>query len=422
MALGLNHQTAPINIREVVVFAPEQLGTALKDLLTRGIVYEAAILSTCNRTEIYCNLSSIEHVSLIIQWLGNYYANNTDLTPYLYKYAEHYAVQHILRVASGLDSLILGEPQILGQVKAAYQAANQAGTLGPCLERLFQYTFSVAKKIRTNTKIGMYPISIAFTAVGLAKQIFADLPKRTALLIGAGSTIALVIKHLRESSIGRIIIANRKLEHAVELLSENSRNYESAIAINLYQLPQYLTEADIIVSATTSPSIILEVKHVKDSLKKRRRPILLLDLAVPRDIDPTVSQIEDIYLYTVDDLGKIIQDNFNARQSAAQEAELIINKQVDEFMGWLRSLNYNMCINKLRQQAELLKDQVLARAIHQIALGKDPKEVICTLAHLLTNKLIHPPCVGLREAATRGDIVTLEVIKSLYHLDGGYLD
>jgi glutamyl-tRNA reductase len=415
LALGLNHKTAPVAIRERVAFHPEHLDSALRDLLNNGVVYEAAILSTCNRVELYCGLKEVADFSIIVQWLSNYHMLPTvDLQPYLYQYVEKRAVRHILRVAAGLDSVVLGEPQILGQVKAAYQAANNAGTLGALLERLFQHTFSVAKKVRTDTKIGASPVSVAFAAVGLAKQIFADLPKRTALLIGAGDTITLVARHLRENGIGRLIIANRTMEHAHALVTSFSGD-----AIDLDNIPIHLCMADLIVSATASSCLLIEAAQIRDSLKKRRRPILLLDLSVPRDIDPAVSKLDDVYLYTVDDLKEIIQDSIQSRQDAAQKAEEIIDGQVENFMAWVRSQDCTTSIYALRQQAEAVRNQVVTRALRQVAQGRDPIEVLQILANTLTNKFIHPPCVGLREAASKGDTDTLNLIRSLYRLDSG---
>jgi len=414
LALGLNHRTAPVDVRERVAFSPERLDTALRDLLDHGGAYEAAILSTCNRTELYCGLKEADN-RCVVQWLGDYHMlPAVELQPYLYQHVEQRAVRHILRVAAGLDSLVLGEPQILGQVKAAYQAANNAGTLGTLLERLFQHTFAVAKQVRTDTRIGASPVSVAFAAVGLAKQIFADLPKRGALLIGAGDTIELVARHLHENGLGRLIVANRTLERAHALVAAFA-----GYAIALEEIPAHLGEADLIITATTSPGYLLKAAQVRDSLKRRRRPILLIDLSVPRDIEPAVAELNDVYLYAVDDLKEIIQENLRSRQAAAQQAEEIIDSQVEHFMAWLRAQDGAASIRALRQQAEAVRDEAVARALRQIAQGRDSIDVLHILANTLTNKLIHPPCVGLREAAAQGDADMLGLIKNLYRLDGG---
>lgn len=412
LALGLNHRTAPVDVRERVAFAPTGLDVALRDLLDHGGAYEAAILSTCNRTELYCGLKDADE-QRIIRWLGDYHMLRTaELRPYLYQHLEQGAVRHILRVAAGLDSLVLGEPQILGQVKAAYQAANSAGTLGSLLERLFQHTFAVAKQVRTDTRIGASPVSVAFAAVGLAKQIFADLPKRTALLIGAGDTTELVARHLHENGLGRLIVANRTLERAHTLAT-----VFAGYAIALDEIPLHLGEVDLIVAATASPNVLLPAEPVRESLKRRRRPMLLIDLAVPRDIDPAVADLDDVYLYTVDDLKEIIQDNLRSRQAAAEQAEEIIDYQVEQFMAWVRTQAGANSIHTLRQQATAIRDEAVARALRQLAQGKDSNQVVRILAETLTNKLIHPPCVGLREAAARGDAEMLHLIKNLYRLD-----
>lgn len=412
LALGLNHQTAPVGVRERVAFAPDRLYPALQDLLQRGSVHEVAILSTCNRTELYCGLGD-GGSQPVVEWLGDYHRlRTTELWPYLYQHAEGRAVRHILRVASGLDSLVLGEPQILGQVKAAYQAANSAGTLGTHLERLFQHTFAVAKQVRTDTKIGASPVSIAFAAVNLAKQIFADLPQRTALLVGAGDTIELVTRHLYENGIRRFIIANRTLERA-HALAASFGGY----AITLEDLADHIGEADMVICATASLQVILDVPLIKRCLHQRRRqPMLMIDLAVPRDIDPAVADLDDIYLYSVDDLKDLIQENLRSRQAAAAQAEEIIDHQVEHFMAWLRTQDSATSIRMLRQRAEALRDEALQRAQRQLAHGKNPTEVLSTLAYALTNKLMHLPCTGLREAAAQGDGETLALIRNLYRL------
>lgn len=414
LALGLNHRTAPVAVREQVAFAPERLAIALQDLRDRGGVCEAAILSTCNRTELYCGLKEGDDPR-VVQWFGDYHLlQGIDLRPYLYQHTGQWAVRHILRVAAGLDSMVLGEPQILGQVKVAYQSASNAGTLGTLLDRLFQHTFAVAKQVRTDTRIGASPVSVAFAAVGLAKQIFADLPKRSALLIGAGDTTELVIRHLHENNIGRLVVANRTLERAHALAARFSSH-----AIGLEEIPAHLGEADIVIAATSSPEVLVTAAQVRACLKARRRPIFMLDLAVPRNIEPAVATLDDVYLYTVDDLKDIIAQNLRSRQAAAQQAEEIIDHQVEHFMAWVRARESVASINLLRQRAETLRDEAVSRALRQLELGKDPGEVLRVLASALTNKLIHPPCAGLREAAARSDSEMLNLIKNLYRLDGG---
>lgn len=414
LALGINHKTAPVQVRERVAFAPEHLSTALRDLIVHGQIREAAILSTCNRTEIYCGLDDTEHHH-IIEWLSDYHRLPvTELAPYLYQHPDQLAVRHMLRVAAGLDSMVLGEPQILGQVKSAYQAANAAGTLGSQLKRLFQHTFTVAKQVRTDTQIGASAVSVAFAAVSLSRQIFAKLSDQTALLLGAGETIELVARHLHENGIGRMIIANRTLARAHELASPFG-----GYAIGLDEISVHLAEADIVISSTASPGFILSAEQVRSSLRKRKhRPVFMVDIAVPRDIDPRVADLDDVYLYTVDDLQEIIQENLRTRQAAAVQAEEIVDTQVDHFMAWLRAQDSVASIRALRQQAESVRDDVLARAVQQLQQGKNPTEVLQFLANTLTNKLIHAPSAGLREAGAQGRSEIVDMIKQLYQLDG----
>ena len=412
LAFGINHKTAPVSIRERVAFDPGQIVDALKDLVNRPAVNEAAIVSTCNRTELYCGL---DHADLdpIVHWLADYHKlTDQDLRPYVYAHPDHDAVRHVLRVASGLDSLVLGEPQILGQMKTAYSVANEAGTLGGLLDRLFQHTFSVAKQVRTDTAIGASPVSVAFAAVSLAKQIFSELGNHTALLIGAGETIELAARHLHESGIGRMIIANRTVEKAQNLAQEFN-----SYAISLPELPGHLAEADIVISSTASPLPILGKGSVESALKVRKhRPMLMVDIAVPRDIETEVGNLEDVYLYTVDDLQEIIQEGLRSRQEAATQAEEIIDTQVSHFMNWLRSLNAVDTIRGVRQMAQNNCDQELQKALAQLKHGKPAEEVLQAFAHRLTNKLIHIPSVQLKQAGYQGQSELLEAARTIFDL------
>jgi glutamyl-tRNA reductase len=321
----------------------------------------------------------------------------------------------MLRVASGLDSLVLGEPQILGQMKAAYSTAKQAGTLRSLLDRLFQHTFTVAKQVRTDTAIGSSPVSVAFAAVSLAKQIFADLSGQTALLIGAGETIELAARHLRESGVGRIIIANRTLERAHTLATE-----VNGFAIGLEDIPGHLAEADVLISSTGSTLPILGKGSVESALKqRRRRPMFMVDIAVPRDIEPEVGSLPDVYLYTVDDLQDVIQENLRSRQDAAHQAEEIIDTQVTHFMGWIRSLDAVDTIRGYREHGEALRNDELQRAQRLLAAGKDPQEVLNQLARALTNKLLHSPCANLRQAGFEGREDLLQAAQELFCLKNG---
>ncbi|HXH04606.1 MAG TPA: glutamyl-tRNA reductase [Candidatus Competibacteraceae bacterium] len=412
LALGINHKTAPVSVRERLAFTPERIPQALHELREQAGAREAAILSTCNRTELYCGLEQPDSRP-IIHWLGQFHQlAPADLAPYLYQHPGPGAVRHMLRVAAGLDSMVLGEPQILGQVKSAYQEARAAGTLGTLLERLFQHTFAVAKQVRTDTAIGASPVSVAFAAVSLSKQIFADLSRLTALLIGAGETIELVARHLHEQGVGRLVVANRTLERAHNLAIQFG-----GYAIGLEEIAKHLAEADMVISSTASPGYLLEPGLVRSSLRRRKhRPMFMVDIAVPRDIDPAVGELDDVYLYTVDDLQEIIQENLQSRREAARQAEEIIDVQVDHFMAWLRSQDAGRPIRALRRQAEALRDEVQAKALAQLRQGKDPEQVLRFLANTLTNKLIHAPSAGLREAAAQGRSDLLLAISELYQL------
>ncbi|MFZ5592871.1 MAG: glutamyl-tRNA reductase [Pseudomonadota bacterium] len=412
LAVGINHKTAPVDIRERVAFAPDRLPEALHDLQTRSGVNEAAILSTCNRTELVCCAKGGNDDN-IVEWLGNYHhLRSEDVAPYVYLYPEQDAVRHMLRVASGLDSLILGEPQILGQMKTAYATAMQAGTVGTTLGRLFQHTFSVAKQVRTDTAIGSSPVSVAFAAVSLAKQIFGELTGYTVLLIGAGETIELAARHLHENGIGRMIIANRTLEKAHVLASEFN-----GYAIELGEIPSHLAEADIVISSTASPLPILGKGAVERAIKARKhRPMLMVDIAVPRDIEPEAGDLRDVYLYTVDDLQEIIQEGLKSRQEAAKQAEEIIDVQVAHFMGWLKSLEAVSTIRAYREQAERLRDDELEKARRLLASGASAEKVLQQLARTLTNKLLHAPSAQMKQAGFQGRFDLLEAARELFDL------
>ncbi len=398
LAFGINHKTAPVEIREKVAFAQENVAQALGELTSFAPVTEAVILSTCNRTEVYCGLDYPAN-DAVRDWFGRYHHLPLEsFSPYSYAYLDDQAVQHILRVASGLDSLVLGEPQILGQIKEAYTTAFHNGTIGAQLNRLFQHTFAVAKQVRTDTAIGASPVSVAFAAVSLAKQIFADLAEHTVLLIGAGETIELVARHLKENKVTKMIVANRTVERAEELAKKFN-----ATAITLGEIPDRLIEADIIISSTASPLPILGKGAVESALKLRKhRPLFMVDLAVPRDIEPEVAKLNDVYLYTVDDLHEVIDENRKSRQAAALQAEEIISAQVEHFMGWLRSLDAVDAIRAFREHAEAIRSDALSTAQRQLATGKDPQIVMAELARSLTNKLIHAPSVHMKHAAYHG--------------------
>jgi glutamyl-tRNA reductase len=414
-AIGLNHTTAPVSIRERVTFGPDIVVAALRSLSEVAGMHEAVILSTCNRTELYCHADD-DSLELTREWLAGFHGLAVeDVAPYLYIHEGRRVVDHLLSVACGLDSLVLGEPQSLGQVKSAYQTACDADRIGKLLTRLFQHAFATAKQVRTDTAIGDSPVSVAFAAVSLARQIFTDLSAQTAMLIGAGETVELAARHLVQNGIGRVIVANRTISRAQELAEQFD-----AYAISLAEIPTHLADADIVISSTASPVPILGKGTVESALKRRRhQPIFMVDIAVPRDIEAEVANLEDAYLYTVDDLEEVIQGNLRSRQEAAEQAREIIQFQVDEFLGWMRSLDAVGLIQDYRRQAHRIRDEVLAKAQRMLEGGKPADEVLNFLAQTLTNKLLHTPSAKLREAGSNGQHDLLEAANALFQLGQG---
>lgn len=398
IVFGVSHKTAPIDVREKVALDAEQLPAALDGARAAVGAREAVILSTCNRTEFYLAADASPERQLA-DWLTRFKALDTGLIDgHFYLLEGPEAIRHTLRVACGLDSMVLGEPQILGQLKQAYQASESGGSIGKTLSKLMQYAFTVAKKVRTDTAIGQTPVSVAYAAVRLARQIHGELATKTALLIGAGDTISLVANHLRSQHIGRMIIANRTLARSEELAAELGGE-----PVPLTELAQYLPAADIVVSSTASPLPIINRDAVEAAIRRRRyAPMFLVDLAVPRDIEPSVAELDDVYLYTVDDLNNVITENMELRQLAAAQAEEIVSLHAQHFMDWLQSLDGNATIVAYRRQAEATRDELLAKAQRQLATGDDPAKVLQSLATTLVNKLVHHPTTKIREATIEG--------------------
>lgn len=408
--VGVNHKSAPVAIREQVAFSPERLAEALHS--AKLITQEHLILSTCNRTEVYAAAHEPQQIEQLIAWLARFHSiPPSKLQPYLFVYQEEQAVQHAMRVACGLDSLVLGEPQILGQLKTALQQANQAQATGHQLTHLMQHAFNTAKKVRTQTSIGANPVSVAFAAVSLSKQIFSHLEKQTALLVGAGETIELVGRHLSAHKIGQIIVANRNLERARKVAA-----LYKGIAIGLPEIADYLAKADILISSTAAPLPIIGKGMVESALKLRKhRPMFMVDIAVPRDIEPEVGHLDDVYLYTVDDLQSVIEENLQSRRAAAEQAETMILDEVQSFMGWLRAQEHRDTLRQFRQYNEAIRDEVLARA-QKMLQNKNPNEVLEFLANTLTNKLTHAPIQSMNQAAQTGNDVLLANAKTLFNL------
>lgn len=446
IALGINHKTAPVAVREKVSFDPATMPDVLKHVLQTLLpVTEVSILSTCNRTEIYCcytddrvnqeisllnetaseedkiatEKAAKETAEALLSWLSQYHnIDEKTLQASSYIYHDSAAVHHMMRVASGLDSLVLGEPQILGQFKSAFAVSQQAGTAGSNLGRLFRQTFSVAKDVRTNTAIGQNPVSVAFAAVSMAKHIFTDFSYSTALLIGAGETIDLVAKHLKDAGIKQIIVANRTLARAQKLAEQFH-----AEAVLLEDIAQVLPRADIVISSTASPLPILGKGTVERALKKRRHsPMFMVDIAVPRDIEEEVGNLNDVFLYTVDDLKDIIEENMKSRQDAARQAEQLIVSGVEHFMRELRSLDVVSTIIALRGHIEELRDECLIKAQKQLAKGDDPARVLQLFAHTYTNKMLHTPTKQMRQAGAEGQLEVMDWVQELFQISADTKD
>lgn len=393
-AFGVNHDTAPLNVREQVVFHAETLTQALRDLVACKPVREAAIISTCNRTEVYC---ATAEPALATEWLAGYHRlKPNQIEPYLYKLPQESAVKHAFRVASGLDSLVLGEPQILGQFKQAVRTAQAAGTLGWLLSKLFQRTFSVAKAVRSETDIGASRVSIASAAVELAERIYPSIAGQTVLFVGAGEMIELTAAHFAARHPRRMTFANRTAERARELAE---RFLGVTIALN--ELPAQLAAHDIVIACTASPLPLIGKGIVESALRARKHhPMLMFDLAVPRDVEGEVARLDDVFLYTVDDLGRIAREGMDNRRNAVTQAEVIIENQVSEFMHWLGNRELVPAIRALRDNAERARRHEFERALRRLARGQDPRLVIEHLSHALTNKLMHGPTHALGHASS----------------------
>ncbi len=411
VVVGVNHRTAPVEVRERVVFDPARMPEALRELTSLPDVRESIIVSTCNRTELYCVTERGEPE--LGEWLQRYHQLGSSIHHCLYRHEEMRAVTHAFSVASGLDSMVLGEPQILGQLKDAYRTAQETGTTGPMLNRLFQAAFSVAKRVRTETQIGANAVSVASAAVSMAKTVFSSFDTRTALMVGAGETIALAARHLHADGLRRMIVANRSVDRARELAAEFQ-----GFAIGLDEIPSHLREADIVVASTASPNPIITRAMTASALRARkRRPIFMVDIAVPRDIEPEVAELEDVYLFTIDDLQSVVKENMEGRRQAAREADQMIAAEADRFEMKLRTRDAAPTIRRLRHQAEQAREHTLDQARHMLAAGRSADEVLDFLSATLTNRLIHAPSQRLREAAETGDDAIIEAITDIYHLD-----
>jgi glutamyl-tRNA reductase len=407
--LGINHRMAPLAVREQVGFHAEELRRALTDLTSGGRVHEAAILSTCNRTELYCQADAPQGA---LQWLEHYRrVPHHAIEPYLYTHPDREAVRHVFRVASGLDSMVLGEPQILGQMKEAVRIAREAGTLGATLNKLFQNSFAVAKDVRSTTAIGTNIVSMAAAAVRLAERIFEHIAGQRVLFIGAGEMIELCATHFAAQQPKQIVIANRTIDRGRVLADRFG-----ATAIRLEDVGERLAEFDIVVSCTASQLPIIGLGLVERAIRARRhRPIFMVDLAVPRDVEVEVGELDDVFLYTVDDLAQLVESGLESRQSAVLDAEAIVAARVDSFLLWLQTRETVPVIRSLRDTAERTRRHEMEHALKLLAKGEDPASVLDQLSHRLTNKFLHAPTQALNQA--EGDRSELQALATrLFHL------
>jgi glutamyl-tRNA reductase len=412
VTLGLSHHHAPVEARERMAFTETDVPAALARLRALPGVAEAAILSTCNRTEIMAVTGPEDEARLIEWWRRERQAREGEIEKFLYQHRDLGSVTHSLRVAAGLDSMVVGEPQILGQMKQSFAVAQEVHSLGPVLSRLFQHAFSVAKLVRSQTDVGAHPVSVAYAALQMARRIFSDLQQQTALLIGAGEMMTLMARHLQQNGIGRIVVANRSLERA-EKLAREVHGY----AISLNDLPAYLGDADLIVSSTAARGFVLDRPLLERAVRQRRRkPVFMIDLAVPRDIDPKISGMEDVYLYSIDDLRAVVADNMKLRSEAARQAESLVEMQAREFAQWLDSRDAGTTIQQIRARARASRDEVLDKARRKLAAGESVDEVLAFVADTLSNKILHGPSRALRRADAVEQAMLLSATRKLFEL------
>jgi len=394
--LSVNHAQAPVSVRERVAFEPNHLADELQKLNSISGVEACVILSTCNRSEIYAVVDNDNPQEILSQYLSDtHQVSRQELDSYLVYFENDAALEHICNVACGLDSLVLGEPQILGQLKDAYHSAKQAKTLDKKLEKLFQHAFSTAKKVRTDTQIGSSPVSIAYCAVKLSEKIFADLSEQTVLLIGAGEMIELCAQHLSQKGVNNIIVANRTLENAQKIAS-----IYGAQSISLKQFSSVIHQADIIISSTAASVPVIGKGLIESALKRRKhKPMFMLDIAIPRDIEPEVGQLDDVYLYTIDDLEQVVSDNVDSREKEKVLAQEIIVKQAQVFNKWLSVLPNEQLVQSYRTSANQIKDDIVLDAIKRLNNGDDGEKIIKKLADQLTNKILHTTFKNIKQTA-----------------------
>jgi len=408
LAFGINHKTAPIALREKLAIEPRRHGTYLQQFMQQTAVTEAAVLSTCNRHEFYC--ASLDAVPML-EWLAQYHDLSTlTLSDHIYQLNDEAAMRHLMRVACGLDSMAMGEPQILGQVKHAYHLARDLGAIGRQLDNVFQRVFRATKQVRGKTELGIGPTSIAYACAQLPKCIFSDLSVTNVCLVGAGQTIELVMQYLKQQGVKRFTVVNRTAAQAAQLAQ-----IYGGVGVAFAELTTKLTDADIIISATASPLPIIGKGSIESCLKTRRhKPLLLIDIAVPRDIEPQVAELNDVFLYNIDDLQTIIQDSHKQRQQAAVRAEQIIETELNKYLHWRRMQRASHAIKHYREVIQQQCDHEMKKALQAIQQGKPAASVIQQLTHVLQNKALHHPTLGLRQVASCGDEDLMKLVQTLF--------
>ena len=410
VTIGMNHKTASLNIREKLSVDKKESQRILKKLHNMPLIDEVFLLSTCNRTELYCEMDE-KYIGNISNWLLRQKGLSIkDFESNIYSYSDSSVAKHAFNVASGLDSMVIGEPQILGQFKDAFYEANSAGTIGKNLDRLFQYAFSTAKEIRTDTKIGSSSLSIANVAVSLTDQFYNDLSKKSALLIGAGETIYIAARNLRKKDIKYIYIANRTIEKAEIIAKE-----VSGVAISLKDMTNQLKNSDIIISAVSGGIPLIGKGAIETALKHRKhKPIYMVDLGVPRNIESEVKDLPDIFLYTLDNIQELVQKNYKTRKEAAFDAQSIINARVEEYMNWRKSQSAFSVIKLYRDDCESIRKNCLNKSLNQLNLGKDPQDIIKQLSINLTSKLSHKPTLALNKAGQTNNRKLINLVCDIF--------
>jgi len=410
LVTGISHHTASLEIREKIAITRLDYAERVNDLFQLDDVEEVVVVSTCNRTEIY-SVGKKNSGDQVRQWLQTKGGlSDAEMDKHCYVQEREQAVHHLFRVAGGLESLVLGESQIVGQLKDSWQMSINAGGAGKVLDRLFQHAFATGKRIRSKTRIGEHPVSVAYTTVMLAKQIFGDLTSKTVILVGAGEMVELCGQHLQDKGLKSLIIANRSIERANELAEKFG-----ALATSLTNLPEILHKADILISSTASLEPVIQASSVKAALKQRRnQPMFLVDIAVPRDIHPDVGKLGNVYLYTIDHLQKVVDENLSKRYEAAEAASSDVDESVDEFMRWLNSARATVYLQNLHKHARMNGDELVEKALRKIRAGKDPEKVVKQLAHTLTKRILHLPSTRLRQAAEEQDDDLLKVANRLF--------